>query len=371
MGIVVACRPDGLGTRLMTLLCARLLAEKLEYGLQFMWPSLTDNHYVYTAQLLQEESFADVFSSTSVFSDTDPDFGRLVDSETLRDRRVFSLVGAYGSEYGSGLHATTRDFIEQSSRYDVVLYDRPTVLEFRDRANDGGDHSRVKEYWRKINFNHSVVKAFQSFSQSCDLPNIPAIHVRRGDIAAMIHSADFNFLRTNGVHIVFQRYLPLQTVFDIISRDFVDRSDIVVCSESRDVVMSLRERFPHIKFHSSAGIFPEHSSKEALLDLMILSGAKELISPFKSFYSECASFVGTCEIYRAELDVFNLVKELSEIIDRSLAPNKPALKALVMVVGWQNLGRLGDSPERARLLITARELDSTLVDELLTPGVSK
>jgi hypothetical protein len=360
MGLVVASRPDGIGTRLLTILCARRFAESIGYDFRFTWPSLQENHYDYSANLLQKEDFLEIFASERIFADTEGDFGSLVDASILDGLRMFSVLGAFGHSWTT----TMAEFREQSASYDVILYDHPTILRLDDEGPDAG-RAAVKAHWNAIKWNRDVEKAYRDFAATTHLATSPAIHMRRGDVASMIHEADFEYLRARGITVIFQRYLPISTAFRELRDNFPAAKNIVICSEDRAIPALFRAEFPGVAFHTSFGMFNDAGSKKALLDLMILAGCKDLISPFKSYYSECAASVGACRLLRSDLDVFALVRELGAIIDGSESPNKPALKVLTLVLAWRNLWHRPDLPERADLLEVSRALDPDLTQELL------
>jgi hypothetical protein len=360
MGLVVASRPDGIGTRLLTILCARRFAERIGYDFRFAWPSLQENHYDYSANLLQKDDFFEIFARERIFADTEGEFGSLADTTILDGHRVFSILGAYGRTWTT----TTAGFREDSASYDVILYDHPTILRLDDEGLDAGN-AALKAYWNTIRWNRDVEEAYRRFAGASHLATSPAIHMRRGDIAAMIHEADFDYLRSRGITVVFQRFLPISTAFREVREKFPEAKNIVICSEDRGIPALFEAEFPGVAFHTSFGMFDDFGSKKALLDLMILAGCQDLISPFKSYYSECAASVGACRLLRSDLDVFALVRELGAIVDGSPAANKPALKVLVMVLAWRNLWHRPDLPERADLLEAARALDPRLTQELL------
>jgi hypothetical protein len=360
MGLVVAGRPDGIGTRLLTILCARRFAERIGYDFRFTWPSLQADHYDYSANLLQKDEFLEIFASENIFSGTEGSFGSVADTAIFDGRRVFSILGAFGQTWA----ATMAQFQEQSAPYDVILYDHPTILRLDGEAPDAGI-ATLKAHWNTIKWNRDVEEAYRGFAATSHLATSPAFHMRRGDVAAMICEASFDYLRSRGITIIFQRYLPLSTAFSEVREKFPAAKNIVICSEDRAIPTSFEAEFPNVTFHSSFGIFDDFGSKKALLDLMILAGCQDLVSPFKSYYSECAASVGTCRLTRSDLDVFGLVRELGAIIDGSAAPNKTALKVLVMVIAWRNLWHRPDLPARAELLDRSRALDPALTQELL------
>jgi hypothetical protein len=360
MGLVVASRPDGIGTRLLTILCARRFAERIGYDFRFTWPSLKENHYDYSANLLQKDDFFEIFARERIFADSEGEFGALADTSVLEGRRLFSILGAYGRTWTT----TTAGFREDSASYDVILYDHPTILRLGDDRPDA-DAAALKAYWNSIRWNRDVEEAYRRFAATAQLATSPAIHMRRGDIAAMIHEADFDYLRSRGITVIFQRYLPVSTAFRELREKFAAAKNIVICSEDRGIPALFEAEFPGVAFHTSFGVFDDLGNKKALLDLMILAGCQDLISPFKSYYSECAASVGSCRLTRSDLDVFALTRELGAIIDGSAAPNKIALKVLVLVFAWRNLWHCPDLPERANLLEASRALDPELTQELL------
>ena len=361
---VVARRPDGLGTRLLAILSARVFADKHGLKLSIIWPSMNDPHYNFKSGLLQADTLSDVFSGNHAFIDRlDIKF---VDESFLHGKQIFSMFGTFGDNLNSG----ESDINTLTTGYDAILYDYPGIFKHNSYSEDD-DLETLKKCWNLFNFNREVVDLFISWKEHTNLSDSVAVHIRRGDMPSMLCNSDFDFLRHRGIHIIFQRYIPTATVINLLEGKFSRYESIVICSEDNSPLRNLANMLPHKNFFSSFGLFKPDSNQQALFDLLVLANAAVLISPYKSFYSECAALVGKCARYNAGLDVPNLTRELCDLINCSDVSNADRLRSLVLIVGWQNMWQWPESEERVVLLERAKSFDKALVEEMvLANGLS-
>lgn len=359
MAYVVASRPDGLGTRLLTILAGRHLAESLGVELKVTWPSINDAMFV-DQDILQEDTAADIFHGGRVFSDDTGAGGEILDHASLEGKNLFRVH----NNFASLSQIDIEEFRRITEQYDVILYDTPNVLNLSHEDKDD-EQNKIRAYARQFAFNHEVMARFEQIAVDFSLDKAVAVHVRRGDMAEVLFKRDLDFLKAVGITQLFQRYIPLQTTFDMIHDKFKDKETLVLCTEDIAVVPLFRREFPEKRVLCTSDEYPDNKNKQALIDILVMSRAQDLITPFVSYFSECSAAMGVCRRHSVGLDCYNLVNELMALIDGSDSAIKATLKALVLTVAWQNLWPEPASPKKDILLEMARQYDRQLADELL------
>jgi hypothetical protein len=326
--------------------------------LSIAWPSLSNEHYDLTNSLLSEETIFEIFENGQPF------IGRndipVVSHDSLANKRVLCLHGALNE-----LNGKTREEIEAfSAQFDVMLYDLPFPVVMAG-SSEAQEAEIAKQKWPTLNIAGSVRVAYEQLALDNGLAEGVAVHMRRGDMIPMLHNATLRDLRDWGATQIFQRYIPVKSVINLVGGRFQSAASIAICSEDTSIVDTIGTQFPDRNVFSSRGIFPVDGNQAALLDLMLLAGAKHLISPFKSYFSECANTIGRCELINSGLDIPNLVNELVATLDQTDLPDRDARKAIIYLVGYKNLWYDPESAYRAELLEKARAADRKIADEML------
>lgn len=344
MPTVVAVRPDGIGTRLLTILYAHRFAEQMGWTFRAHWPSLIDANYR-DRDLLSADTLPDYFQGGVLFKDSVKDVW--IDEEFALGKRVFQLSAA------QSLHGMTRDEVNAHvASYDVFMYDIPEPVQLHqwDRAAEA---KAIRVSWKNLNFALDVRKACTAVISQLDMQSSPAIHLRRGDILNMLTDGPFEHLIDAGVVQIFQRYLPFGTVEETVRRDFADAPGLLVCSEDLTLTKRINEAFPDKTVVSAMNVFPVGSNKAALLDIMLLTRSRVIIAPFVSYFSLCASKVSLTKRHPPRLDIEIMLPELIGALDRVAPPDIDARKAIVYTCGYQNLVHSPDTELRAKLRLEA------------------
>jgi hypothetical protein len=355
---IISSRPDGLGTRLLSLLYGLRLAEQTGSAFSIGWPSLRDSNYSLHQALLQHESIAEIFVLDQPIMGRDD--VRFVDSSVWQGRRCCMLHGAHSHLHGKSLP----DIAHFCSTFDVLVYDLPLPTTVGISDPELEKHA-TKRNWTRLAFAQDIFDAFANFSDNARPKDSVSVHIRRGDILNMLKSAPIEFLIQQGGTSIFQRYVPTKTIQNILLTHFQSVSSVIVCSEDDNVANEIAGSLPGKVVHQSLGIFPKDSNKAALLDLMILAGSRHLVTPFKSYFSECAMTVGDCSVLNVGLDIPNLLSELLPVLDASDVQDRSARRALLLMMGYLNLWHQPHSSYRAELLARAMDADQGVVDTLI------
>ena len=355
---IISSRPDGLGTRLLSILHGLRFAEQTGASFSIGWPSLDDCNYPSDRRLLQADSAGEIFNLDH------PIQGRndvqVVDRSYWLGRRCCMLHGAL-----QHLEYTTLASIEAFCKnFDVFIYDLPVPLPIAGSSAEREAYF-IKQNWKRFSFCTAVGDTFAQFASESQLSSSVAIHIRRGDVLKMLSEAPVDTLIQTGGTQIFQRYTAINSSINALGPLLPHTASVVVCSEDHSVAEQIAESIPGKHVYSSRGLFPQDSNRAALLDLMILSGARWLITPFKSYFSECASIVGECDTINVGLDVRSLVDDLISIIDKATLPDRDARQAVVYALGFLNLWHLPNSEYRWELHRRARAADSSVADALI------
>jgi hypothetical protein len=258
---------------------------------------------------------------------------------------------------------TLEEAVEKLTSYDYVFYDVPFPLYFSNYSmNDFS--ARLADLWNMFNFKKEIKYKMGEFCRENNIVNATAIHVRRGDVEKIIINSSLDFLKERGITQIFQRYIPLKSIFSSIESLPSAVSNVLVCSEDLSIVGMLKEKYPDIKFCSTSSIYDPQTDEGSLADLIALASVKKIICPFKSFYSECAATFGGAEMIR-KFDVIALSEEIIPIINSSDVGDKHHRRALVYATAWSNLWNAVGSPERAKIYHLAKKEDSYFVDDIL------
>jgi hypothetical protein len=355
---IISSRPDGLGTRLLSILHGLRFAEQTGASFSIGWPSLDDANYPIQRRLLQAETADEIFNIEQPIQGRSDVF--FLDRSYWIGRRCCMVHGALSHLDGSSL-----TLIEEfCSDFDVMIYDLPAPISVA--GNIHTIETRIiKQNWKRLAFSQLVRDTFTSFALDSKLSSSVAIHVRRGDVVKMLCEGTIEHLIQSGGTQIFQRYVATKTIVNALTPLLPLSASVVVCSEDRSAAQQIAECLPGTTVYSSFGLFPQDSNQAALLDLMILAGARWLMSPFKSYFSECASAVGECESFNIGLDVQNLVDDLIFILEHEAVKNRDERRAIVYALGYLNLWHQPGSAYRQELRCLARAADSAVADLLI------
>ena len=355
---VIATRPDGLGTRLLTILFGLRFSEQLGSPFSINWPSFYDIHYQSNEELLQQKDIEDIIVTERPIKDrADVGFVELASQPCPRFFRISDNI--------AGLQDKLIDEISPLIiPYDFIQYNVPEAVSLS--GSDANNELLIaKKNWDRINFSNEIVESFGSFSNQFNLGLSIAIHLRRGDILNMLKYESLDVLASTGATQIFQRYIPLNTVATVLRKDFSDFSQCIVCSESDSAAADLQELLPEVNFVHSNVAYAKNCNQRALLDLMILAGSSHLISPFKSYFSECAATIGNCTPVNVGLDIPSLIDELITLLNEDNVLDLNSRKSIIYSYGYLNLWYMPDSAYRQELLDMAMSSDSDICRSLI------
>ncbi|TCQ04207.1 hypothetical protein C8J34_1094 [Rhizobium sp. PP-F2F-G36] len=358
MPVIAASRPDGLGTRLLTILHARAWSDYTNDKLVVFWESLADVNYSENGVLLQADDYQDIFSSDSVFTDR-------ADIQVVPYNSFATASKVHLSQIFGRLSSMTKEeFFSIYNNCEVFIYDLPFPISFVDDLGTSAFNRNAK-YWDAIGFADDVVEAARTLTSLSDGDSgYTAVHFRRGDMLNALSRSSLSHLQNVGITQVFQRYLPVATAISTISSKLSSTRRILVCSEDREI----SQRFQSLlgeEFHvASSEIFPHGGNKAALLDLLILANSSSLVTPFKSFFSECAVSIGKCQAYNPGLDCVNIVKELDSYLESTGAAEMAQRKAILYSCGYMNMWHMPDDPFRSWLLSSAFASDHDIAGQM-------
>lgn len=294
------------------------------------WPSLSDKNYSSDTPLLQREDTSDLFDMNAPVKDrSDISF---VHSLPHPSQRCCKISGAI-KEFEN---LPIREIEARIDSFDFVLYDLAEPVLFSG-TDSSIERAIAKFNWQRLVFSPQIVDSIKSFSSAFNLSKSVAVHVRRGDLINKLINDPIDLLLQSGATEIFQRYIPVKTIVNILSKDFPDLNSCIICSESHEVVHQLEQLAPGLSFVQTTAAFAQNCNQRALLDLLILSKAACIVSPFKSYFSTCAETVGDCKLINSGLDIPNLVEELSTALDALDLPDQKTRKAIVYAYGFLNL----------------------------------
>lgn len=357
MTIIVASRQDGIGTRLLTILYARRFAELTGCELAVHWPDLNNPNYK-NNDLLTTASLSDIFAEERLFRDTEVSWV----GASFRDAQRIQKASDY--------HVSQRpidEIAEFISGLDIFEYDIPEALWIGDHAED--EATEIRQLWARLNFQEDLRMAARAVLVDVEPDTAVAVHIRRGDIVNMLSEQSVEVLIQSGMIKVFQRYIPFKTAVNLISERFTRAPYIIVCSEDPNMPARIAERFPLKSVRSSLEQFAQGSNKAAVLDIMLLADVKDIISPYYSLFSRCASIVGGSILNSVVLDLPSLVAELVEELERRAPVDLEARKAVVFAAAYQNVSHYPENDQFKIYLRTNAVLYNHDIFERMTTHV--
>ncbi|POR42499.1 hypothetical protein [Methylobacterium sp. V23] len=322
MKAVYTARGDGLGTRMLSALYARILAEHLGLPLKVIWAPLGGASIYADYGLMHPDFLLDIFADRTLFRDANPGLcGVILRSDAIADVRLRSLY--HSIDQLAGLSADElRDALGES---EDLLYDFPgPLITFMSSEINLG--SALTAAWSKVNWSAAVLEAVGCIGRRIDLPTCTAVHVRRGDILDVVNRADLEHLVNDGMVQVLQRYTPLAAFFQQIdaSRQL---GDILVCTEDADVVRRFADRYGRARVASSIGLDLTENQRAAT-DLLLLSKARQIFAPAVSFFSHCAAAVSGARLVNTAWELEASVAEILAFVDRSDAKRVRQISAI-------------------------------------------
>lgn len=310
MKAVYTARGDGLGTRMLSALYARILADHLGLPLKVIWAPLGGASLYADSGLMHPDFLLDLFADRTLFIDANPGLrGAILTRDAIADVRLRSLY--HSLDQFSGL--APDELLGALGESEDLLYDFPgQLIAFMSTEIDLG--SALAAAWAKVNWSAAVREAVGLIGRRIDLPTCTAVHVRRGDILDVVNRGDLEHLVNDGMVQVLQRYTPLAAFFRQIDAS-IQLGDILVCTEDADVVQRFGDRYGRARVASSIGLDLTENQRAAT-DLLLLSKARQIFAPSVSFFSHCAAAVSGARLTNTGWDLAASLDEILALVDR-------------------------------------------------------
>lgn len=311
MKAIYTARGDGLGTRMLSALYARILAQHLGLPLKVIWSPLGGASIYADYVLMHPKFLLDIFADYSMFADPDPGLrGEILTSQEVAHIRLRSLH--YSRSELSGL--SRQELPATLDDCEELLYDFPgQLIHFMSTEINLG--SALAAAWSRVNWSAPVREAVGAVGRRIDLPTCTAVHVRRGDILDVVNRGDLEHLVNDGMVQILQRYTPLSAFFRQIDTSILS-GDILVCTEDEDVVHRFSDRYGTARVASSVGLNLTYNQRAAT-DLLLLSKARQIFAPAVSFFSHCAAAVSGARLTNTALDLEASIEEILTFVDRN------------------------------------------------------
>ena len=359
MTTVYACRGDGLGTRLLTILHGRILADLLDFDFKVAWPPLGAPFYD-NSDILHPNLRHEFFSKECVFEGAGARRGEIVDPSSFSNERLFGITQNYKNVETMNLQS----FKESIEGYDGIWYDQPYPLPTIMGSNVNVE-AAIKYYWKTISWNRDLSKFMEDLRDNYSLDEAISVHVRRGDIVRTLREETLDTLISNSMIQIFQRYAALATILRVIG-SFRSDEKIFICTEDKGMKQSFIQKYGAQNCYSSLELFSGTENQRAFVDLMILSQSKILVAPYMSFFSICAAAVGRCEYKSVGLDPVSLVEELLGLLAPQDSDRNRSVSSIVYATAARMMLDPVDANTREQFVRYARSLDANISNAILT-----
>lgn len=358
MKAIYTARGDGLGTRMLSALYARILAQQLGLPLKVIWSPLGGASIYADYVLMHPRFLLEIFADRALFTDVDPGLaGEILTSEQVAHVRLRGLYHA--ADALSGL--SRQDLPAALDEGEDLLYDFPgPLLGFMAAETDLG--AALAAAWSKVNWSAPVREAIGFVGGRIDLPTCTAVHVRRGDILDVVNRGDLDHLVNDGMVQILQRYTPLSAFFRQIDTSILS-GDILVCTEDEEVVRRFGDRYGRARVASSVGLSLTENQRAAT-DLLLLSKARQIFAPAVSYFSHCAAAVSGARLVNTAWELEASVAEILAFVDRGDAERLRQISAIAYAAASRLVA--GQDPSLAlRFRAQASGFDAGLVRRVL------
>lgn len=358
MKAIYTARGDGLGTRMLSALYARILAQQVDLPLKVIWSPLGGASIYADYVLMHPRYLLEIFADRAIFTDLDPGLrGEILTSEEAAHIRLRSLY--HSRDALAGL--SREELLAAREEPEELLYDFPgPLIDFLSTEIDLG--SALAAAWSAVNWSAPVREAIDLVGRRIDLPTCTAVHVRRGDILDVVNRGDLEHLVHDGMIQILQRYTSLKAFFRQIDTSSFS-GDILVCTEDEDVVRRFGDRYGRARVASSVGLDLTENQRAAT-DLLLLSKARQIFAPAVSFFSHCAAAVSGARLTNMAWDLEASIEEILTFVDRS----DTARLRQVSSIAYAAASRLvaGQDPDLAlRFRAQAFNFDAALCGRIL------
>lgn len=338
--LVIARRPDGIGTRLMNLLCARLFSEQIGRKLVLAWPDISQTVPFYSENILNFSSCDKVFKNNEIFNDIDnvaviddEDYGKIVNNEN--SVILSNFLPSNGLEiFRPGSHKLLVDpkLIDNIQQYKYIIYDFPLVLEWQEKESQN-NLNKIKYYWQNFNWHNDLLSKLDAINLNCEVNKATVIHLRRGDVLKYFLYG--NIVGSDIVTGLLQRFLPVKTAYNKIIHSDLD--NFIICSESSDIAEEFKCLLPGKKVITTSNFFPDSEDQQAIFDLLVMSQSKQVISSPLSYFSTCAGFCGSTTLITCSFDWDNIYDEIKYELNKNLIQDKDERLAFLCLTIAKNI----------------------------------
>ena len=194
--IVCAARKDGIGTRLLTIIYARIFAEAIRFDFKVIWPQLGSPLYDNNG-LFHSYPKHKIFLKDYVF-EGETRRGDFSSRDSIEARRILNLRNERQRLDGMDFEQF-QAFVDD---FDVVLYNQPyPLVQFLRYEVD--IPSEVKRLWKCIVWNFEITQFVDDVSSRLSIQDCIAVHIRRGDLVNALVQADI-ISRAPGCRVFFR-----------------------------------------------------------------------------------------------------------------------------------------------------------------------
>jgi hypothetical protein len=301
-------RGDGLGTRLLTVIYAKILADMLGFQVKVVWGEMKSPYY--GGRLFDPAKLSDIFADSHVFHDGDERDGEIC-AAIPHDIRILQL----DCDLGKSTKVSLDSFLGRldDENYNALFYGQPgPALSFMKHERDLC--FEVGRVWKTVAWSTQISAFIERYCALESIENRIAVHVRRGDLVRMLLEADPNFSPEEMTGI-FIRYASLELIMKQID-EVRSGEKLLVCSDDDRMVKRFKDEYGEADVCSSHDEERLTEDQKAVVDIVLLSRSKILVSPYLSLFSRCAAEVGSCGHVATPIDLGSAVEELIAIADR-------------------------------------------------------
>jgi hypothetical protein len=341
-------RGDGMGSRLLSIIYAKILADILGYRVKVVWDNMRSPFY--SSALFDPARLGEIFADSHVFHDGGERDGEICD-HIPEHLRLFRLE----CDFGKCAKVSVDAFLNQldAGGYEALFYGQPApALAFMKYERDL--RLEVRRVWKTMAWSAPISAFVERYAALSEVGDRIAVHVRRGDLVRMIVEADLDLLSENVIGI-FIRYAALKSIVKQIEEVRTDEK-ILLCSDDEGMAARLKGEYGEANVCSSHDVDRLTENQRSVVDIVLLSKSKILVSPYLSLFSKCAAEVGECEHVAMPLDLSATVEELTAIADRRVDGRAAQAKALIYA-GAATI--TNDEAMRETFLQQARRLDAS------------
>ncbi|MBZ7953991.1 hypothetical protein H2278_03920 [Campylobacter sp. W0018] len=269
--LIIACRADGFGERMLALLNAMYIANRLNIEFKFVWNALTNNNK-------KDDRFVD---STNVPSENVIFSSHFINKYSCTRNMNVRAIDGIGLFLRNGRYKLDKLF-DYESGYDFgyvsTQYDLSKICEDVEREEY---YTSIKNIWDQIHFSEKLQEIINLVKTYND--DYIAVHIRSGEALYEYNRRDIYFFKN--------KILDVNLALEVINSESLNKNNkIIIFSDDLDAKQHIKDFFKDRNNIFTVEDFKiyEDVFSQTFFELLLMSRSKKIYSSGSSGFSQLA-----------------------------------------------------------------------------------